>query len=60
VNFKKFQIRVCNFILKLAKNVYAKLQLSSLYPDGFRHILSIFEENFRIFQENSSANSEEF
>jgi ribosomal protein S17E len=53
-NSEKFQTWVCNFLLNLAKHVYAKCQLSILYPDGLRHI---FEENFRIFQENSLANS---
>jgi hypothetical protein len=57
---KKIQTWVCNFILNLAKLVHAKFQLSSFYPDGLRHILTIFEENFRIFQENSLANSIKF
>jgi hypothetical protein len=31
-----------------------------LYPGGLRQIFDLFEENFRIFQENSLANSEKF
>jgi hypothetical protein len=53
-NKSKFEYAI---LYNLAKHVHAKFQLSSLYPDGLRHI---FEENFRIFQENSLANSKEF
>jgi hypothetical protein len=59
-NSKKFQTLVCNFILYLAKHFLAKFQLSSFYPDGLRQIFDHFEENFRIFQENSLANSKKF
>jgi hypothetical protein len=55
-NSKKFKTWVRNFILNLAKHVHAKFQLFILYLDGLRHI---FEENFRIFQDNSLANSKQ-
>jgi hypothetical protein len=45
------------YILNLAKHFLAKFQLSIFYPDGLRQIFDHFEENFRIFQENSLANS---
>jgi hypothetical protein len=52
-NSKKFQTLVCNFILNLDKHFIAKFQLLSFYPDGLTQIFDHFEENFRIFQENS-------
>jgi hypothetical protein len=44
-----FAVWVCNFILKLAKHVHAKFQLSSLYPDGLRHIFDHFWRKFQDF-----------
>jgi hypothetical protein len=45
-NFRIFQENsqtlVYIFLLNLAKHVYAKCQLSSLYPDGLRHIFDHF------------------
>jgi hypothetical protein len=56
-NSKKYQIWVCNFILNLAKHVYAKFQIPSFYSDGLRHTFDHFWKKNRIFQENSLANS---
>jgi hypothetical protein len=42
VNSKKFQTWVYNFLLNLAKYVYAKFQLSSFLPDGLRLIFDHF------------------
>jgi hypothetical protein len=47
-NSKKFQAGVCNFILNLAKHVH-KLQFSSFYSDGFRHIFGYFWRKFQDF-----------
>jgi hypothetical protein len=48
-NSKKIQIWVYNFLLNLAKHVYAKCQLSTLYPDGLRHIFDNFWRKFQDF-----------
>jgi uncharacterized protein YeaO (DUF488 family) len=40
--FKKIQTCACYFLLNLAKHVHAKFQLSSFYPDRFRHIFDHF------------------
>jgi hypothetical protein len=48
-NSKKFQTRVCNFILNLAKHVHAKFQLSSFYPDGLRQIFDLFSRKIQDF-----------
>jgi hypothetical protein len=53
---KKYQIRVCSFKFELAKNVHAKFQLSSFYPERLRNFLTIFQVNIRIFLKNSLAN----
>jgi hypothetical protein len=43
----------CNFILNLAKHVYAKFQLPSFYPDGLRQIYDLFSrKNQDFFKEN--------
>jgi hypothetical protein len=34
-------------VFKLAKHVHAKFQLSSLYPDGLRHIFDHFKRKFQ-------------
>jgi hypothetical protein len=50
-----------NFILNLAKHGHAKFQLSiACNQTGLDTFLTIFEENFWIFQENSLANSIKF
>jgi ribosomal protein S17E len=59
-NSIKLQTWVSHFILNLVKHVHAKFHFSSFYPDGLRHIFDHFEENSRIFQENSKANSKKF
>jgi hypothetical protein len=54
-NYKfEYAISYLNYQSMFMQNVSP---LASLYPDGLRHI---FEENFRIFQENSLANSKKF
>jgi hypothetical protein len=54
-NSKKIQTCVDNFILNLAKHVHAKFHISC--QTDLDKFLTIFEENFRIFQENSLENS---
>jgi hypothetical protein len=48
-NSKKFQIGVCSFLLNLAKHVYAKFPLSSLYPEGLRQIFDLFSGKIQDF-----------
>jgi hypothetical protein len=59
-NSEKFQTWVCNFIFNLAKHVHAKFELSSSTQTDLDTFLTIFEENSRIFQKNSLANSKNF
>jgi hypothetical protein len=40
---------VCCLMLQLAKNVHAKFQLPSFYPDGLRQIFEHFSSEFQSF-----------
>jgi hypothetical protein len=48
-NSMKFQTWVSHFILNLAKQVHAKFQISSFYPDGLRHIFDLFSRKIQDF-----------
>ena len=54
-NFWNFEIWVQNFIIYIAKHIYAKFQVVSSYPDALRHFFTFFQEIFRFFQQKPTS-----